>query len=349
MSSCMDGTFHLEMHLITKRVLATVNVWVYDHLLAFHVADSHFAFEIFDLMVFDFSCYVACCNLRGNDQWNFNSNEMRISHTSNIYFIQMNANNKLMLTFLLRFLFNFYLLGLFYYLSAVWCSMRQCMHTRCWAHTHTHNARHIEFVWAYMSKQQQLKQKLARNVKQLLKIQVMLHVCTVHACMNRIPAMRMHLKTGMRNVDFVCVGVHRICEIVLKLSPNCVCMNIKCIHSWREVKPKASVLLWSGLGMQQASSTVQCSINVSVWFYLIYSCDIQRACLFPIFCTLSIFPVEHHQVATFNINFHRSKSNGMLFIYCIFPIRPFITLYFITVSFCSFDFVHQFFTCSDYN
>lgn len=122
-------------------------------------------------------------------------------------------------------------------------------------HTHTHNASHIEFVWACMSKQQQLKQKLARNVKQLLKIQVMLHVCTVHACMYRIPAMRMHLKTGMRNVDFVCVGMHRICEIVLKLSPNCVCMNIKCIHLWSEAKPKASVSLWSGLlWMQQASS-----------------------------------------------------------------------------------------------
>lgn len=115
--------------------------------------------------------------------------KVKLAYTST-YFVKLNANasvhvnNKLMLTFSLRFLFNFYLLGLFHSL----------MHARC----RTNKKKHSEVVCACILKgqrRQQQKQRLAWILKQLLKIQILHHVCNMHSCMHGIPAIRTHSNT----------------------------------------------------------------------------------------------------------------------------------------------------------
>lgn len=133
-------------------------------------------------------------------------------------------------------------------------------------HTHTHNASHIEFVWACMSKQQQLKQKLARNVKQLLKIQVMLHVCTVHACMHEQDSCNAN---AFENWNAECGFRMRGHASHLR---NCVkVVSQLCMHEYKMYTfMKRSEAKGIGIALiriiMNATSiiTVQCFINVSV-------------------------------------------------------------------------------------
>lgn len=134
MSSCINGIFYLEIHLIIKRILWTVNIQSVRPLVG--IPRSLFSFYVFFFSHLDdvqFCCYVACYFPW---KWPMKFQCDGNPHTSNIYFVEMNMNNKLMLTFLLRFLFNFYILGLFYSLSV--CVLPYVnIRARCHIHTHT--------------------------------------------------------------------------------------------------------------------------------------------------------------------------------------------------------------------
>lgn len=136
--------WYLEMHLIIKRILLNSKCREYDHLLAFvpySLLVFILCFEIFVTWWYVL-CYMAC-------EFSMDVTKVKFAFTST-YFVKMNVNvnNVLMLTFSLRFLSNFYLLGLFYHisLSLSGCAPYVNIHARC--RTYTNKTRYSKVVWS---------------------------------------------------------------------------------------------------------------------------------------------------------------------------------------------------------
>lgn len=138
-------------------------------------------------------------------QFSLKVSKVNITCTS-IYFVKMavNVNNKLLLTFSLRFLFSFYLLGLFFPLFSSMCNILQ--NTRPTSNIHKQNQTSRSRLGVYFDGTTTKARVSMKSKTTVENSSDALCVCNMHSCKHSIPAVRMRLKTIMRNVDFVCVG-----------------------------------------------------------------------------------------------------------------------------------------------